>query len=110
MDVKVLRSNASRAAALLKSLANEDRLMLLCQLVEGEKAVSELEVLTGIRQPTLSQQLGVLRNEGLVATRREGKWIHYSIASREVLLMLSALHGAFCAETEAAPAEDGAVV
>lgn len=98
MDLSILRDNASRAAALLKSLANEDRLMLLCQLVDGEKTVSELEKLTGIRQPTLSQQLGVLRNEGLVATRREGKWIYYSIASAEAMIMLSALHGVFCGD------------
>jgi ArsR family transcriptional regulator len=95
MDLNVLRANAGRAAALLKSLANQDRLLLLCQLVDGEKTVSELESLTGIRQPTLSQQLGVLRNEGLVNTRREGKWIYYSIASIEAMTMLSALHGCF---------------
>ena len=59
MDLSILHDNASRATSLLKSLANEDRLLLLCQLVDGEKSVSELERLTGIRQPTLSQQLGV---------------------------------------------------
>jgi DNA-binding transcriptional ArsR family regulator len=52
--------------------------------------------LTGIRQPTLSQQLGVLRNEGLVATRRDGKWIYYSVASREAKTMLATLHTLFC--------------
>ena len=62
--MEVLRDNSERAASLLKSLANPDRLLLLCQLVEGERSVTELEALTGIRQPTLSQQLGVLRNEG----------------------------------------------
>ena len=104
MDLTLLRENASKASSLLKSLANEDRLMLLCQLVEGEKSVSELEVLTGIRQPTLSQQLGVLRTEELVSTRREGKWIYYSIASEEAMVMLSALHGVFCAERADTPA------
>lgn len=103
MDLNVLRANAGRAAALLKSLANQDRLLLLCQLVDGEKTVSELESLTGIRQPTLSQQLGVLRNEGLVNTRREGKWIYYSIASIEAMTMLSALHGLFCADGAVMP-------
>ncbi|GGY15882.1 ArsR/SmtB family transcription factor [Paludibacterium paludis] len=99
MDLNVVRENASRACALLKSLANEDRLLLLCQLVDGEKTVSELERLTGIRQPTLSQQLGVLRNENLVSTRREGKWIYYSIGNPQVMTMLETLHGLFCRET-----------
>ncbi|TDR80529.1 ArsR/SmtB family transcription factor [Paludibacterium purpuratum] len=95
MDLSELKKNAAKAASLLKSLANEDRLLLLCQLVSGEKAVSELERLTGIRQPTLSQQLGVLRNEGLVATRRDGKWIFYSVASREAMSMLSTLQSLY---------------
>ncbi|BAK78632.1 transcriptional regulator, ArsR family [Pseudogulbenkiania sp. NH8B] len=105
MDLSLLRENAGKASALLRSLANEDRLLLLCQLVDGEKTVSELERLTGIRQPTLSQQLGVLRNEGLVATRREGKWIYYRIASNEALVLLDALHALFCSDATA-PAAD----
>ncbi len=80
-EVAVLRESASQACALLKALANEDRLLLLCQLVQNERNVSELESLTGIHQPTLSQQLGVLRDEGLVATRREGKYV-YSRSAR----------------------------
>lgn len=100
MDLSELKKNAAKAATLLKSLANEDRLLLLCQLVPGEKVVSELERLTGIRQPTLSQQLGVLRNEGLVATRRDGKWIYYSVASKEAMTMLTTLHALFCPEQD----------
>lgn len=98
MDLSLLRENAGKASLLLKSLANEDRLLLLCQLVDGEKTVSELERLTAIRQPTLSQQLGVLRNEGLVATRREGKWIYYRIASPEALALLNTLYALFCGD------------
>lgn len=99
MDLFVLKENASKACPFLKSLANEDRLMLLCQLVDGEKTVSELERLTSIHQPTLSQQLGVLRNENLVATRREGKWIYYSIADLpHVMPMLSTLQNMFCGD------------
>ena len=94
--MEVLRDNSERAASLLKSLANPDRLLLLCQLVEGERSVTELEALTGIRQPTLSQQLGVLRNEELVATRRDGKWVYYRIASPEAMTILGALHQIFC--------------
>ena len=100
MDLSVLHDNAARAAALLKSLANEDRLLLLCQLVDGEKTVSELERLTGIRQPTLSQQLGVLRGEALVHTRRDGKWIYYSVASQEALTLLATLHSLYCGHCE----------
>lgn len=98
MDLTVLHDNANRAASLLKSLANPDRLLLLCQLVAGERTVSELEKLTGIRQPTLSQQLGVLRNEALVSTRREGKWIYYRVASREALSILETLYGLYCGQ------------
>lgn len=96
--MEVLRDNSERAASLLKSLANPDRLLLLCQLVEGERSVTELEALTGIRQPTLSQQLGVLRNEALVNTRREGKWIYYSVASQEAMAILGTLHSLFCGD------------
>ena len=66
------------------------------QLVGGERTVTELENLTAIHQPTLSQQLGVLRNEGLVDTRRDGKWMYYRVAREEVLILLDALHGIYC--------------
>lgn len=69
----VLRESADIATSLMKVLANPDRLMLLCQLSQGEKSVGELETLTGIQQPTLSQQLTVLRENQVVQTRREGK-------------------------------------
>jgi len=87
---------AARASGVLRSLANEDRLMLLCQLTQGEKSVSELEELLDLHQPSLSQQLGVLRNEGLVRTRREGKRIYYSVASAEVLTLLNTLYELYC--------------
>ncbi|PJK08290.1 transcriptional regulator [Lysobacteraceae bacterium NML95-0200] len=94
-----MRVGADAALALLKVLANHDRLMLLCQLSQGEATVGALEVALGIRQPTLSQQLAVLRNEGLVSTRREGKHIHYAIASAEALRLLQTLHEIFCPKT-----------
>ncbi|WP_028535793.1 ArsR/SmtB family transcription factor [Paludibacterium yongneupense] len=96
MNLSVMNENATRATTLLKSLANEDRLLLLCRLINGEQTVSELERLTGIRQPTLSQQLGVLRHEQLVATRRDGKWIYYRIASQQAQALLKTLHGLYC--------------
>ncbi|HEY9104346.1 metalloregulator ArsR/SmtB family transcription factor [Chitinimonas sp.] len=91
-----LRAASAAAAGLLKALSNEDRLLLLCQLVEGEKAVSELEAATGIHQPTLSQQLGVLRQERLVSTRREGKFIYYQLASGHAERVLALLYELYC--------------
>lgn len=89
---------AAKACKLMKVLANPDRLMILCQLTQGEKCVSELEKLLGIVQPTLSQQLTVLREEGLVATRREGKRIFYQIASPQATAVMDVLLDQFCKE------------
>jgi DNA-binding transcriptional ArsR family regulator len=95
---ELLRSNAGQAVATLKLLANEDRLLLLCQLSQGESSVGELEELLGIRQPTLSQQLGVLRSEQVVSTRRQGKNIFYSIADPAVLEILALLYLLYCSK------------
>ena len=91
-----MRESAAQACGLLKALGNPERLLLLCQLSQGEFCVSELEEKLGILQPTLSQQLGVLRNEELVSTRREGKQIFYSIASAPALAVLQVLYQQFC--------------
>ncbi len=80
----------------LKLLANEDRLLLLYQLSRGEMCVSDLEQKLGIHQPTLSQQLSVLRNEGVVNTRREGKNIFYSVADPALLEILAVLYRLYC--------------
>ena len=81
---------------MLRVLANEDRLLLLCQLAQGEACVSELEELLGIRQPTLSQQLGILRTEDIVSTRREGKKIYYQLSDSRVVALLATLYGLYC--------------
>ena len=91
-----LRAAADTAVGALKVLANADRLLLLCQLSQAEMCVSELEELLDIRQPTLSQQLGVLRNEGVVATRREGKRIYYSVADTNLLRVIEVLYRLYC--------------
>ncbi|MBM5570860.1 metalloregulator ArsR/SmtB family transcription factor [Deefgea chitinilytica] len=91
-----MRVAATTATHTLKMMSNEDRLLLLCQMVDGEKCVSDFEELLDIRQPTLSQQLGVLRNAGLVNTRRDGKRIYYSLASDEVLQLLQLLYALYC--------------
>ncbi len=96
LDMTVMRKAASEAAAMLRVLANEDRMLLLCQISQGEKSVGELEELLDIRQPTLSQQLSVLRAEGLVDTRRDGKRIYYSIADEKVLRLLETMYGLYC--------------
>ncbi len=98
IDLDTLRAAAGRACALLRALAHDDRLVLLCQLAQGEHSVGELEARLGIAQPTLSQQLGVLRREGLVSTRRDGKHIHYRIASDDALALMHTLHARFCAD------------
>ncbi len=98
LDIQQLRDNAAAAGQLLNTLGNPDRLLLLCQLAQGERHVSELEALLGITQPTLSQQLAVLRREGLVDTRREGKQIYYRISSHEALAVIQTLYQLFCAK------------
>ncbi len=96
VDLAELRRAAAAASSLLKVLANQDRLLLLCQMTQGEYCVSDLEALAGVRQPTLSQQLTVLRDENMVATRREGKQIFYSIASKEAMAVMQVLYEQFC--------------
>jgi len=96
IDPARLRTAAVDAVAALKVLGNEDRLLLLCQLSQGEMCVSDLEEALDIRQPTLSQQLGVLRNEGVVATRRDGKRIFYSVADAKVMRVLEVLYQLYC--------------
>ena len=95
-DLQQLHANAEAASQFLKALANQDRLILLCQLSQGERNVSELEALLGIVQPTLSQQLAVLRREDLVATRRDGKQIYYRISSPAALAVINTLYEQFC--------------
>ena len=99
-DLTAMQAAAARACALLKTLGNADRLLLLCQLTQGEFCVSDLEAKLGSQQPTLSQQLGVLREEKLVTTRREGKQIYYSLASAEAVAVLQVLYQLYCPTPE----------
>jgi DNA-binding transcriptional ArsR family regulator len=95
-DIAAMRDNADKACRMMKTLANRDRLMLLCQLSQGEKRVGELEEDTNIQQPTLSQQLAVLREEGVVSTRRDGKHIHYKISSPIAMSVMELLYESYC--------------
>jgi DNA-binding transcriptional ArsR family regulator len=87
---------AHDAAAMMKSLSNPGRLLTLCLLVDGEKSVAELADHLDAKQPAVSQQLARLRMEGLVAPRRDGRTIYYSIADERVETVLQGLYGAFC--------------
>ena len=97
LDKEAMREAAEAACALMKALSNPDRLLLLCELAEGERNVGELQEKVGVQQPTLSQQLAVLREEELVSTRRDGKNIYYSIADSRVLAVLQVLYAQYCA-------------
>jgi DNA-binding transcriptional ArsR family regulator len=96
VKAELLRGKADSIAATLKLLANTDRMLLLCKLSEGERCVGELEEELDIHQPTLSQQLGVLRNEEVVATRKEGKNVFYSISDPAVMKVIAALYRIYC--------------
>jgi DNA-binding transcriptional ArsR family regulator len=96
LEINDMRAAAGEATAALRSLAHEDRLLLLCQLSQGERCVSELQTELDIQQPMLSQQLGVLRRAGLVSTRREGKRIYYSVTDPRILAVLQTLYEHYC--------------
>lgn len=91
---------AQDAAHVLRSLSNPSRLLILCQLVGGEKSVGELEVSLGLGQAYVSQQLARLRGEGLVTARRDGRAMLYRLSDPRVRPVLEALHGAFCPAPE----------
>ncbi len=96
VDLARLQKSAAHAATLLKVMANPNRLIILCQLAEGEKSVGELEIVVGLSQSALSQHLSVLRQQGVVTTRRAAQSIFYSLASEEVQTVMLALHDVFC--------------
>lgn len=95
-------ARATDVAVLLKTLAHPVRLMLACTLVEGEYSVGELEEKLDIHQPTLSQQLTVLRQAGIVETRRDGKQIFYRLTEEKAARLIEALYGIYCNEGERA--------
>ncbi|MGE4072247.1 MAG: ArsR/SmtB family transcription factor [Lysobacterales bacterium] len=97
LDMEQMRDSAGAAARLLKALANEHRLLVLCHLLEGERSVGQLNAELDLSQSALSQHLAVLREDGLVATRRESQTIYYRVASDAVSTVLTALHGIYCA-------------
>ncbi|ACI97996.1 ArsR/SmtB family transcription factor [Rhodospirillum centenum] len=98
MNVNVLKVNARRAAALLKAMANERRILILCHLMEQERSVGELERLVGLSQSALSQHLARLRRDKLVRTRRSAQTIYYSLNGDAAPLIMASLLELFGSE------------
>jgi DNA-binding transcriptional ArsR family regulator len=96
IDPIKMEQSLDKAYKLINAIANKNRMLLLCQLSLGEKNVSELELETGISQPTLSQQIGVLRDEELISARRDGKKIYYSISNPVALQIMQVLYVNYC--------------
>lgn len=95
-DLTLFEESAGRAATLLRLLGNEKRLMLLCQLADGELSVSEMQARVGLSQSALSQHLALLREEGIVATRRESQTIYYRIVDHAAMRVIETLAELFC--------------
>ena len=91
-----LKAHVEEASGFLKKMSNPDRLLVCCALVDGERSVRELEDLLGIRQPGLSQQLAELREAGLVAGRKDGKHVFYSLADPRIRIFIATMHRLFC--------------
>ncbi|WP_156188984.1 ArsR/SmtB family transcription factor [Acinetobacter indicus] len=99
LAIDVMRDSAETIVTILKSLANTDRLLILCHLSQQELNVSQIEEITQIRQPTLSQQLMMLRKSDVVNTRRDGKQIYYTIKDPKLVEVLSTLYRLYCTAT-----------
>lgn len=95
-DLEAMHAHAGDAAQLLKALANERRLQVLCLLAAGERSVGEMQGLLDLGQSALSQHLAVLREDGLVTTRREAQTIRYALAAGPAQRIIETLHGIYC--------------
>jgi ArsR family transcriptional regulator, virulence genes transcriptional regulator len=104
IDPDELSAHAETAAALLRAMSGKSRLLVLCNLVEGERSVGELQRIVGLSQSALSQHLAVLRRSKLVETRRETQTIYYRLAGGAASAVLETLHGLYCAPPAAAKA------
>jgi DNA-binding transcriptional ArsR family regulator len=96
MDFDAMQQNATEAVTLLKSLANESRLMIMCVLTEGELSVGQLNQRIKLSQSALSQHLAVLREQGLVSTRRESQTIYYRLSDSPAMNLIELLHKVYC--------------
>jgi DNA-binding transcriptional ArsR family regulator len=96
MDFDAMQRNASDAVNLLKGLANESRLMIMCVLSEGEVSVGQLNQRIKLSQSALSQHLAVLRDQELVQTRRESQTIYYRLSDTAAISIIQLLHNVYC--------------
>jgi DNA-binding transcriptional ArsR family regulator len=101
MNIDQLLPKAEKAEAFLKAFANKHRLMILCQLHQGEHSVGSLMKSVGLSQSALSQHLAKLREDGLVVTRRDAQTIYYTLASDDAARIIAVLYDLFCAQTPA---------
>jgi DNA-binding transcriptional ArsR family regulator len=96
MNIDVMEAAADSASDLLKALANRHRLLIICQLIDGERSVGDLAEFLDLRDSTVSQHLALLRKDGLVSARRQAQTIYYSIASEPAREILTALYRVYC--------------
>jgi DNA-binding transcriptional ArsR family regulator len=95
-DINAMQEQASKATSLLGAMCNEKRLMILCQLIDGERSVNELVELVGAAQSTVSQHLGLLRRQGLIEARHDGQTHFYSLAGNDAREILGTLQSLYC--------------
>jgi len=105
MKAEDMLTKARAAADLMRALSSENRLLLLCQLAEGDKTVGELAEALGLRQAAVSQQLALLRSDGLVTARRDGRQRYYSLTGREARAVIALLYDLYCAPAKKAATE-----
>lgn len=104
INTDIMGAAADQASNLLKALSNRHRLLIICQLIDGERPVGDLAELLSLRDSTVSQHLALLRKDGLVSARRDGQTIYYSIASDPAREVLKTLYEVYCAPAPAKPA------
>jgi ArsR family transcriptional regulator, virulence genes transcriptional regulator len=96
--IRDMKSAAAKACTLMKSLSSESRLLLLCQMNDTECSVKELAIALKMRPSSVSQQLSLLRKDGLVKTRREGQSVYYSLKGEEAQMIISVLYALYCVD------------
>lgn len=91
-----MKEQAGKAQRLLTAMANEKRLLILCQLIDGERSVNDIAELLGARQSTISQHLALLRRDGFVQARRDGQTHFYSLKGDDARSVIETLHTLYC--------------
>lgn len=96
MQIEVMARTAERVSGVMRALSSPKRLLILCQLAEGERSVGELARLLGMKEPAMSQQLALMRRDGLITARRAGQAVWYALAPGEIRELLIFLHDTYC--------------